>query len=152
MGISLLDCCDSDPKRACEKIYDKITRSAKDLVKTGEAIEAEFGIPIVNKRISITPIALVAGRVGDAGLCALCRGVGQSPGGNGRQLYRRLLRAGAKGHDWGGSAADPFHSRGPGHHGTGVCFGEHRLYQGGHQYGRCGPDGRSDQEYGSAYR
>ena len=61
MGISLLDCCDSDPKRACEKIYDKITRSAKDLVKTGEAIEAEFGIPIVNKRISVTPMALVAG-------------------------------------------------------------------------------------------
>ena len=61
MGISLLDCCDSDAKRACEKIYDKITKSAKDLVKTGEAIEAEFGIPIVNKRISVTPIALVAG-------------------------------------------------------------------------------------------
>ena len=61
MGISLLDCCDSDPKRACEKIYDKITCSAKDLVKTGETIEAEFGIPIVNKRISVTPIALVAG-------------------------------------------------------------------------------------------
>jgi len=61
MGISLLDCCDSDPKKACDKIYDKITRSAKDLVKTGESIEAEFGIPIVNKRISVTPIALVAG-------------------------------------------------------------------------------------------
>ena len=61
MGISLLDCCDSDAKRACEKIYDKITKSAKDLVKTGEAIEKEFGIPIVNKRISVTPIALVAG-------------------------------------------------------------------------------------------
>ena len=61
MGISLLDCCDSDAKRACEKIYDKITKSAKDLVKTGEAIEREFGIPIVNKRISVTPIALVAG-------------------------------------------------------------------------------------------
>ncbi len=61
MGISLLDCCDSDPKAACRKIYDKITRSAKDLVRTGEEIEAEFGIPIVNKRISVTPIALVAG-------------------------------------------------------------------------------------------
>ena len=61
MGISLLDCCDPDPKAACRKIYDKITRSAKDLVKTGEDIEAEFGIPIVNKRISVTPIALVAG-------------------------------------------------------------------------------------------
>ncbi len=61
MGISLLDCCDPDPKAACRKIYDKITNSARDLVKTGEDIEAEFGIPIVNKRISVTPIALVAG-------------------------------------------------------------------------------------------
>ena len=61
MGISLLDCCHSDPKVACEKIYDKITTSAQNLVKTGEDIEAEFGIPIVNKRISVTPIALVAG-------------------------------------------------------------------------------------------
>ena len=61
MGISLLDCCDPDPERACEKIYDKITTSAANLVKTGEDIEAEFGIPIVNKRISVTPMALVAG-------------------------------------------------------------------------------------------
>ena len=61
MGISLLDCCDGDPKAACRKIYDKITRRAERLVRTGEEIEAEFGIPIVNKRISVTPIALVAG-------------------------------------------------------------------------------------------
>ena len=61
MGISLLDCCDPDPKKACEKIYDKICRSAEDLVPTACAIEREFGIPIVNKRISVTPMALVAG-------------------------------------------------------------------------------------------
>ena len=61
MGISLLDCCDPDPAAACRKIYDKITTSAEKLVKTGEDIETEFGIPIVNKRISVTPIALVAG-------------------------------------------------------------------------------------------
>ena len=60
MGISLLSCCDPDPARACGKIYDKITRYAENLVKTGEDIEREFGIPIVNKRISVTPIALVA--------------------------------------------------------------------------------------------
>ena len=48
MGISLLDCCDPDPEAACRKIYDKITSSAEKLVKTGEDIEAEFGIPIVN--------------------------------------------------------------------------------------------------------
>ena len=60
MGISLLSCCDPDPGRACEKIYDKIARCAENLVRTGEDIEREFGIPIVNKRISVTPIALVA--------------------------------------------------------------------------------------------
>ena len=60
MGISLLSCAHSDPKIACDKIYDKITRYAEKLVPTGEAIEKEFGIPIVNKRISVTPIALVA--------------------------------------------------------------------------------------------
>lgn len=61
MGISLLDCCDPDLSACCEKIYNKITRLAKNLVSVGEEIEAEFGIPIVNKRISVTPIALVAG-------------------------------------------------------------------------------------------
>ena len=61
MGISLLDCIDADLKRLNEKIYQKIYESAKDLVKTGEEISREFGIPIVNKRISVTPIALVGG-------------------------------------------------------------------------------------------
>ncbi len=61
MGISLLSCCDPDPKRACEKVYEKICRCAENLVKTGQDIEDEFGIPIVNKRISVTPMALVAG-------------------------------------------------------------------------------------------
>ena len=60
MGISLLSCAHSDVKTACDKVYDKITRYAEHLVATGEAIEKEFGIPIVNKRISVTPIALVA--------------------------------------------------------------------------------------------
>ncbi len=60
MGISLLSCSNPDPKAACRKIYDKITRCAEKLVTTGEEIEREFGIPIVNKRISVTPMALVA--------------------------------------------------------------------------------------------
>ena len=66
MGISLLDCCDSNLSAVNRKIYDKITRYAKNLVATGEEIEREFGIPIVNKRISVTPISLVGG--------AACRG------------------------------------------------------------------------------
>ncbi len=61
MGISLLDCVDSDLDRLNEKIYNKITTKAKDLVKVGEEISKEFGVPIVNKRISITPISLVGG-------------------------------------------------------------------------------------------
>ena len=61
MGISLLDCIDADGDKAREKIYNKIMRCAKDLVKVGNEIEAEFGIPIVNKRISVTPISLIAG-------------------------------------------------------------------------------------------
>ena len=59
MGISLLDCCHSDINIMCDKVYDKITRYAKDLVSTGEQIEKEFGIPIINKRISITPAAMI---------------------------------------------------------------------------------------------
>lgn len=59
MGISLLDCADTDLNVTCKKIYDKITTLARDLVKTGEDISKEYGIPIVNKRISITPISLV---------------------------------------------------------------------------------------------
>ena len=61
MGISLLDCADSNLDVLCQNIYDKICRLAKDLVKTGEDISREFGIPIVNKRIAITPISLVGG-------------------------------------------------------------------------------------------
>ncbi len=60
MGISLLDCCDEDIDKACKKVYKKICRKAARLVETGEQIEREFGIPIVNKRISVTPISLVA--------------------------------------------------------------------------------------------
>lgn len=59
MGINLLDCCDSNIEVVCEKIYKKITTYAKNLVSTGNDIEKEYGIPIVNKRISVTPISLV---------------------------------------------------------------------------------------------
>lgn len=60
MGISILDCADPDPKKFCANIYDKITQKAENLVKVGEAISLEFGIPVVNKRISVTPVAIAA--------------------------------------------------------------------------------------------
>ena len=61
MGITLLDCADPDPRAAAAKIYDKICRCAQNLVPTGQRIEKELGIPIINKRISVTPMSLVAG-------------------------------------------------------------------------------------------
>ncbi len=64
MGISLLDCIDPNIDMACAKVYDKICRYAQNLVKTGEDIAAEYGVPIVNKRISVTPIAMIAAACG----------------------------------------------------------------------------------------
>jgi len=60
MGISLLDCIDDDINKACRKIYDKICRYAENLVKTGEDISKEYGIPIIHKRIAVTPVAMLA--------------------------------------------------------------------------------------------
>ncbi len=60
MGISLLDCIDSDIDRACDKVYNKIVSKAKNLVSVGEKIEKEYGIPIINKRISVTPISIIS--------------------------------------------------------------------------------------------
>jgi len=64
MGISLLDCADSDIRRSCEKVYNKIITRAENLVSVGEDIERKYGIPIINKRISVTPIAMLAGASG----------------------------------------------------------------------------------------
>ena len=70
MGISLLDCIDPDADKACEKIYNKITRLAGNLVSVVDGISAEYGIPIVNKRISVTPIAMLLGAAPDATPCS----------------------------------------------------------------------------------
>ena len=67
MGISLYDCVSEDEDRLCQKIYDKITTSAEHLVKTGCDIEKKYGIPIVNKRVSVTPVSLVGGAISPEG-------------------------------------------------------------------------------------
>ncbi len=67
MGISLYDCVCDDDDRFAEKIYDKITTSAKDLVKVGCDIEKEYGIPIINKRVSVTPLSMVGGAISPEG-------------------------------------------------------------------------------------
>ena len=63
MGINIMDCADEDISRFCDKIYDKITKKAEKLVSVGEEISAEFGVPVVNKRISVTPVAIAASSV-----------------------------------------------------------------------------------------
>ncbi len=73
MGISLFDCISDDPARLEQKIYDKITRSAKDLVAVCEELEATYGIPIVNKRISVTPISYVGSGLGPDGFVRLAK-------------------------------------------------------------------------------
>ncbi len=73
MGINLLDCVDSDVKKLNDKIYDKITKSAANLVSTGEDISKEFGVPIVNKRISVTPISLVGANLDTAGFVSIAK-------------------------------------------------------------------------------
>ncbi len=73
MGISLLDCCDGDGEKARSKMYEKIVRKAEKLVKTGEDIAGKYGIPIIHKRISVTPIALVAGASSDSDYVAYAK-------------------------------------------------------------------------------
>lgn len=63
MGINIMDCADENISRFCDKIYDKITKKAEKLVSVGEDISAEFGVPVVNKRISVTPVAIAASSV-----------------------------------------------------------------------------------------
>lgn len=111
MGISLLDCIDSDIDKACDKVYDKIMRKAENLVKTGEDIEKQYGIPIVNKRISVTPIAMVS---------AACKGspvkfakaLQRAARRHRRKLSRRLLRACPQGILRRRPGAYPVHSGG----------------------------------------
>ena len=74
MGISLLDCIDSDIDKSCEKVYEKMMRVAEHHVETGEIIEKRYGIPIINKRLSVTPISMLA-LISSAVTVRLCKKV-----------------------------------------------------------------------------
>jgi len=78
MGISLFDCIDSDGEKARQKIYGKLMTKAKNLVKVADQIESEYGIPIVNKRISVTPISLIAAASGDKDYVAYAKTMDQA--------------------------------------------------------------------------
>ena len=115
LGISLLDCIDSDLNKLKKNIHDKIYESAKDLVATGDKISRYYGIPIVNKRISVTPIGLIGGSAcrseddfasiavtldevaKEVGVNFAC--TGKCSQGDGSQFHRRILSSCGKGYD-----------------------------------------------------
>ena len=97
MGISLLDCIDPDGKKACEKIYNKIVSRAKNLVPVVDAIAREYGIPIVNKRISVTPVSMLLGAAPDADPVEYAKALDAGRQDGGGQLHRRLRCFGAQG-------------------------------------------------------
>ena len=145
MGISLLDCIDPDPKKACENIYNKITTKAANLVPTVEHISAEYGIPIINKRISVTPIAMLLGACPDADpvefaktLDAAGKKVGVNfVGGYSALVHKAFLPV---------TAADRVHSPRTGRDRHRVQLGEHRCHQGRTEHGRRQAHGRGRQE------
>ena len=75
MGISLLDCISDDESKFCSNIYDKITKSAEHLVKVAEDIEKEYGIPIIHKRVSVTPVSIAGGSLSSSGFVKAAKDV-----------------------------------------------------------------------------
>ena len=147
LGLSLLDCATGDIKRTADKVYEKICREAHDLVPVGEAIEREFGIPIVNKRVSVTPVALIAGGCGEdlvpiaEAMDRAAREVGVNFIGGFSALVQK-----------GFTTGDRLHSRGACTHRARLRERERRLDARGHQHGRCGGDGPRYQKVRRAHR
>lgn len=96
MGISLLDCIDSDIDKSCEKVYEKMMRVAEHHVETGEIIEKRYGIPIINKRLSVTPISMLAAAAKGSPV-NVRKNSPESSRGYGRKLHRRLFRTCSEG-------------------------------------------------------
>ena len=165
MGINLLDCASTDLDELCQNIHNKITRLAKNLVKTGEEISKEFGVPIVNKRISITPISLVGGsackttddyvkiaktldqcakELGVNFLGGYSAIVSKGMSKSDELLIRSIPQAMAQ-TDFVCSSvnADPFHSTGTCLHGARLQLCKPWFYQDRYQHGCSPPDGRN---------
>lgn len=141
MGISLLDCIDASTEKTCQNIYNKITSKAKNLVKVGDEIASEFGIPIINKRISVTPIAIVASASGGQDCVAFARVLDKAAkavginfiGGYSALVEKRLSRS--------GPVLDPIDSGSLGRNRICLFFCQYWFDTGRDQYGRCQIDG-----------
>ena len=144
LGISLLDCIDSDLDKLNEKIYNKITTYAKDLVATGEKISAQYGIPIVNKRISVTPIGLVGGAACKTteDFVTIAKTLDKAAKKVGVNFIGGYTALVSKGMTPSRRASDPLHSQGTCQHRTCLQLCKCRFYQDRDQYGRSEAHGR----------
>ena len=141
LGINLLDCSHPSPEACAQRVYDKICRVAKDLVRTGEAIERELGIPIVNKRISVTPVSLICQGDPRPIAKALDRAA-KEMGVNFLGGYSALMHKGAT------LAAAGFHPRSALHDRAALLLYQRRQHPRGHQYERRTRNGRNYQKDG----
>ncbi len=145
MGISLLDCIDASTEKTCQNIYNKITSKAKNLVKVGDEIASEFGIPIINKRISVTPIAIVASASGGQDCVAFARVLDKAAKAVGINFiggYSALVEKGYQGADLSLIRSIPEALAE-----TEIClfFCQYWFDTGRDQYGRCQIDGWNHQ-------
>lgn len=141
MGISLLDCIDPDGDKACEKIYNKIVRLAGNLVPVVDGISAEYGIPIVNKRISVTPIAMLLGAAPDADPVQYAKALDRAAKAVGVNFIGGFGALVHKGFSAGRQAPDRGYPPCAGRDRYCMFQRQYRFHQVRHQYGRRQTDG-----------
>lgn len=150
MGISLLDCCSQDIDDSCRRVYDKIARKAEKLVRVGCEIEKEYGVPIINKRIAVTPIAMLAAASGgDPVKYALTlEKAAQAVGVNFIGGYSALVQKGFA----PATRHLSKHTRSSRAHRARLLERQYRLDKDRHKHGRCGAHGQNHQKNSRAHR
>ena len=148
MGISLRDCAHPNIDKFCQNVYDKITKSAEFLVKTGEDIETEYGIPIIHKRVSVTPIAIAADACKTDSYVPVAEAMDRAAKEIGINFIGGFSALVEKGFTHGAHQLD---SSGPRDDGPRLLLGEPRFDEDGHQHGLRARDGRSRQAHGRAH-
>ena len=133
MGISLYDCQSENPERLCNNIYDRIMAKAANLVRTGEDIEKKYGIPIINKRVSVTPAALLAGNLTPDDAVKLAKTLDRAAKELGINFIGGFSALVQKGFSNG--SGDFSHSAGVGGNRTGLFISECSFHQSRYQYG-----------------
>lgn len=142
MGISLLDCAHSNGEIARQRMYDKITQKAENLVSVGESIEKEYGIPIIHKRISVTPMSIAAGSSTDDSYVEFAKMMDRAARETGVNFIGGFSALVQKGFHQGRPDSDRIDSGSPERDRIRLLFGKCRFHEERHQYGRGETDGR----------